>query len=312
MKELQKAAEKLLKGNIGLRKEEKIVVVTDRKGEPIFTAIVNAAKRLGGNVRTLYISPKREHSSPIPKAARIFNSSDVIIAPTTKSISHSPETTVARKKYGARVASMPGITQKMFIDAMKVDTGKIKRLNYGLYEKIKGSRFIGILAPSGTHVKLNVQGAEWHLDDCGDISKKGTISNIPFGEVDGYAPKGVGLLFIDFWGKKIKPADRAWVYLQRGKIVKWNKTAEPLVRELRTAGECGLKTVELGIGTNPAFKKPIGNLLQDEKIYGTAHIGFGGHGAKIVCPIHTDVILMHPTIWVDGRKIMEKGRLIKR
>jgi leucyl aminopeptidase (aminopeptidase T) len=310
-KELERAAMKLLKENIKLKKAERVVLVTDRKRDPIFDVLKKLIKKRGNKLFIIRLTDKRENSSPIPGVAKTFYKSDVIVAPTTKSISHSPETYTARHKYGVRVASMPGITPEMFVDAMKVDVLKVKNLVGWFYDKLKGSKVVNITTPSGTHIKMDVRKTVWHRDDYGDISKKEVLNNVPFGEVDGYPPIATGLMFVDYWGKAIKPEDRAWVYMQRGKIVKWNKSAEVLIKKLKTAGECGLKTVELGIGTNYAFKKPIGVILQDEKIYGTAHVAFGGHGTVQICPIHIDVILMKPTIWVDGRKIMEKGKLIK-
>ena len=310
-KELEQAAMKLLKENIKLKKGEKVILVTDRKKDPIFDALKKALDKSRNDFSVMNISPDRPSSSSIPQAAKEFYKSDVIIAPTSNSISHSPETYTARKKYGVRVASMPGITPEMFMDALKADSSRIKEMNEWLGKKFKGSKVVNITTPSGTNVKLDVKGLDWKLDDYGDISKKEVLNNVPFGEFCGWATKAVGLIFIDYWRTKISPKDRALVYLQKGKIVRWNKGAEPLIKELKAAGECGTMIIELGIGTNTAFKKPIGNTLQDEKIYGTCHVAFGGHGTVRVCPIHADVILMKPTIWVDGRKIMEKGKLIK-
>jgi leucyl aminopeptidase (aminopeptidase T) len=143
------------------------------------------------------------------------------------------------------------------------------------------------------------------------IIRKGTRSNIPFGEIFYFLKGGNGKVAIDYYGKMLNPKDNAWLEIRNGKIVKWNESANKFVEMLRKAGDCGLKTVELGIGTNPEHKEPIGNVLHDEKIYGSVHIAFGGGEGIRKCPIHADVILMHPTIWVDGRKIMQKGKLIK-
>jgi len=302
---------KLLKENIKLKKEEKVVLVTDREKDRVFDAIRSAVKARGNKLSIIRISPDRPSSSPIPQTAKEFNKCDVIIAPTTKSISHSPETYTARHKYGARVASMPGITPEMFIDAMKVNPKDVKKLNDWFAGKFRNAKVVNILTPSGTNLKVDIKGVEFRGDDYGDISGREILNNVPFGEFYGWIAKGLGIVFIDYWKTEIIPKDRAWVYLQKGRIIKWNKGAEPLIKVLKGAGECGLRIVELGIGTNTAFKKPIGNVLQDEKIYGTCHIAFGGHGTERLCSVHIDVIMIRPTIWVDGRKIMEKGKLIK-
>ena len=69
---------------------------------------------------------------------------------------------------------------------------------------------------------------------------------------------------------------------------------------------------ELGIGTND---KAIisGNVLEDEKVLGTAHIAVGNntaYGGKCNAPCHLDGVFRNPTIFADDKKIMEKGRLL--
>jgi leucyl aminopeptidase (aminopeptidase T) len=70
---------------------------------------------------------------------------------------------------------------------------------------------------------------------------------------------------------------------------------------------------EFGIGTNP---KAIlsGNILEDEKVRGTCHVAFGTStsypGGKVTADIHWDGIVIQPTIWFDGDKIMDGGEFL--
>ncbi|MCK4520976.1 MAG: aminopeptidase, partial [Nanoarchaeota archaeon] len=69
---------------------------------------------------------------------------------------------------------------------------------------------------------------------------------------------------------------------------------------------------ELGIGTNNKAKI-TGNILEDEKAMGTAHIALGNNKSyegKIDVPIHVDGVFFKPTIIVDDKKIMENGKLL--
>jgi leucyl aminopeptidase (aminopeptidase T) len=102
----------------------------------------------------------------------------------------------------------------------------------------------------------------------------------------------------------------AKLWVKGGRIVKWNKAGAIYVNNQRKAGPCGLLIIELGIGTNPAHKKPIGNVLHDEKIHGSVHIAFGGGGRIRQCPIHEDVVILRPTVTVDGRIILKDGRFV--
>jgi len=69
---------------------------------------------------------------------------------------------------------------------------------------------------------------------------------------------------------------------------------------------------EFGFGTNPEAKL-IGNVLQDEKVLGTVHIAFGDNTSYVSdsnsnkCSIHWDTISESPTVWFDGKKVLDNG-----
>jgi len=69
---------------------------------------------------------------------------------------------------------------------------------------------------------------------------------------------------------------------------------------------------ELGIGTNEKVLLE-NNLLEMEKVLGTVHIAFGDNksmGGVVESSIHVDGVILKPTLIVDGKKIMEDGRMI--
>ncbi len=306
MKEIEFAAKKLIEDVLKIRKKEKVCLVIDYENE-VYKAIKNELKRLNLNFSILKIRKNRLHSSPIPEAKKFFKNCNVIIAPTRNSISHSPETYYARKKYGVRVASMPSINSEIFVNGLKANTKEIEKIGKKIIRKLKNGKIVKIITKSGTNVEIYIKGVKF-MEEHGDISKKGALNNVPFGEVCGYGIKGNGKICIDSW-RKIKTNDKAFLYIENGEIVSWNKGADKFVKYLMKAGKCGLKTIELGFGTNPGIKKVMGNVLNDEKIYGSVHIAFGGHG-KIKCDVHEDIIILNPTVFVDGKKIIENGKLI--
>ena len=74
----------------------------------------------------------------------------------------------------------------------------------------------------------------------------------------------------------------------------------------------GTNLAELGIGTN---EKAIltGNILEDEKILGTAHVAFGASaaiGGTVQVPVHLDCVVMHPTVEIDGHAVVRAGELV--
>ena len=302
---LEKAALKLLKNNLKIQKNEKILVVTDRKNCRVCNAVFRVSQGFSKNVVAVHISDKRSNSGPLPKLKQLFSSVDVIIAPTTKSISHSPETRVARKRHGVRVASMPKITGELFVKAFTVSVAQQKAINGRLLKKLRGKR-VRVTNKSGTDLTIGINKQKFDSDD-GDCSKKGSLRNIPSGEVSAAPISDVnGKLCIDVWNGHLKPKNIK-LEIANGKIVGYSKEAAQFITYLRKNGECATYVVELGIGTNPKHRKPIGNILHDEKILGSAHIAFGGFGNLRKCPIHEDVIIMKPTIQVDRKTIMENG-----
>ena len=56
-----------------------------------------------------------------------------------------------------------------------------------------------------------------------------------------------------------------------------------------------------------------GNVLEDEKILGTAHVAFGASaaiGGTVQVPVHLDCVVLEPTSSVDGEPIVRAGELL--
>jgi leucyl aminopeptidase (aminopeptidase T) len=69
---------------------------------------------------------------------------------------------------------------------------------------------------------------------------------------------------------------------------------------------------ELGVGLNPNARL-TGEMLEDEGVLGTIHIGIGtSHtlGGEIVAPSHYDLLMWQPTIEVDGRVVQRDKEVL--
>jgi leucyl aminopeptidase (aminopeptidase T) len=69
---------------------------------------------------------------------------------------------------------------------------------------------------------------------------------------------------------------------------------------------------ELGIGSNEKATL-TGNVLEDEKILGTAHVAFGASaaiGGTIQVPVHLDCVVMKPDVALDGEPVVRAGELL--
>ena len=123
---LEKSCGIVLSQCMGLQKNESCLIITDSKLFNIGNALYKYSSRITNNSKLIKIPIPESHGSEPPHnvAAEMLRY-DVVLMPTTKSLSH----TTARKKAsknGARIASMPGITGNMMERALNVDFNKIK------------------------------------------------------------------------------------------------------------------------------------------------------------------------------------------
>ncbi len=83
--------------------------------------------------------------------------------------------------------------------------------------------------------------------------------------------------------------------------------------DLLTAhGPEGTNVAELGIGTNEKAQL-TGDVLEDEKILGTAHVAFGASaaiGGNVQVPVHLDVVVLRPSVTVDGTEVVRDGEFV--
>jgi len=96
----------------------------------------------------------------------------------------------------------------------------------------------------------------------------------------------------------------------RATLIKGGKAANDLRRRLRLAGANARMVVEIGFGLNDRAR--LGNSgFEDEKVLGTAHLGIGRmvSGSKIP-EIFARGILKAPSVTIDGKKIIEEGKIL--
>ncbi len=299
--ELQKAAIKLFKNCFRLKRGERVAIAVDSPSR-IAIACEFAAQKLGGQIiGRVELDPARAHSSPIPAAKKLFSQADVVVAPTAKSISHSPETKLAKKR-GTRFASMPSITEKLFVQAMKADFAKIRRDCARLKRILDKASQVRMAAKNGTEITLDVRGKRFECDD-GALWQKGKLCNIPFGEVCTAPNSANGIIVPN--SMRHSDGKRGKLFVTGGKLVSAEGGGKKFLSHLDKFGKCARVVGELGLGTNAAFKKSVGLILQDEKIAGSSHIAFGASCCypDNKCGVHEDVVVEKVAVWADGKKL---------
>jgi len=295
---LDKSCKIILNQCMNLKNDESCLIITDKKlhkiGRALFRNSLKIAKKSG---LILVPIPEAHGAEPPSKVAKGMLNYDVILMPTTKSLSHTRARKNASKK-GARIASMPGIAKDMMKRALNVDFNKIKYINEKLIKKLTNKNKIRVITKKGTDITFYLKGRKWIGDD-GIYTKKGAFGNLPAGEIF-VAPlegKTNGTIIVDASIGGIGKVDKNInISIKDGFIVgvKGGKVANQFKRLLKN--KLYKNIAELGIGTN--YKAKItGNVLEDEKVSGTCHIAFGNNknfGGKVDVPFHVDVVVKRP------------------
>lgn len=204
----------------------------------------------------------------------------------------------------------------MFWRSLLLDYRELTRRADVVAAALEGAEWVRITSPKGTDVRMRIAGRP--LDkDIGVVTDEAKLSNLPAGEVC-LAPHedsadGTVVFDLAFWnGVRIEDLE---VVFEKGvaRGVSARTGFETFVGTLAGATGDGDRIGELGIGLNPEVGEPCGYMLTDEKILGTIHIAVGDNqmlGGTNDSSLHWDLLVMEPTVEVDGRPLMLGGRLM--
>ncbi len=292
---------------LGLRQTETVLIVTDTLRLRIAKSLYDTAREMDCDAIMMTMPPRPRHGEEPPRAvAEAMRSVDVVIAPTTMSLTH----TRARKQAndaGVRTASMPGVTEQMMVEGgLTANPREVMEHTRRLAETFKGASEIRLMSELGTDISFEVDTSKWNLD-MGCCRQKGCSTNLPAGEVYTAPENCTGTVVID--GSmaglellknplKIRVEEGLAVDVQGDRAKEVLKIINPLGDEARNIAE-------LGIGTNPRARI-IGVVLEDEKVRGTAHIALGDNstiGGHVVAGVHLDAIIRKPRVFADGHEI---------
>jgi len=295
---------------LGLDADETSVVVTDDERERIGTAIYRAASERADDSTVVRYPPGDAHGEepPAPVAATM-READVVLAPTTKSLTHTRARSRASEA-GARVATLPGITGSVFTTGLDADYDAIAAACEDVYEQVLDAGEIRVTAPAGTDLTVGVGDREWRTDT-GVLDAPG-VTNLPAGETFISPETADGTYVVDGTVSPHGRLDgRTVTFTVEGGAV--TDIDDPEVRVLfeDAAAEADdpdavYNLAELGIGANTAVTELVGSVLLDEKAAGTVHVAVGddvGIGGDVDAPIHEDGVLVDPTVYADGERI---------
>jgi len=282
------------------RKGEKALIVADKPSERIARSLERAGKKFCDCSLIMIKETLRPGAEPEPWVAERMLGNDIVICPTMMSLTHTEAVTNA-KKSGARAITLPGITEDIYMRCVDVDYRRMERETKGVANLIAG-KDLTVTTKKGTDIFIPL--GKRDISECFGISMKGKVINIPDGEacVAPLEGKSEGRIVIDTGKKPFT------ITVEKGEMADCTDRRFWKLHDV----ENGRNLAELGIGTNP--KATItGNILEDEKVKGTAHIAFGTNksfGGNVQSSIHLDYIFWKPTIEADNKTLMKDGKIV--
>ncbi|NGM68589.1 aminopeptidase [Natronolimnobius sp. AArcel1] len=310
MSELRAGAETAVRQCLDLVADESCVIVTDDKREPIGEALYEVAREITDDVSLLRFPPGDQHGAePSAPVAAAMQRADTFLAPTTKSLSHTRARSDATDA-GARGATLPGITEEVFITGLDADYDRIRTECERTIERVSGADEIRVTTDRGTDITFELGNREW-FDDTGDVSAAGSFSNLPAGEVFISPESAEGTYIVDGTMRPhglLEDGHELEFVVEDGYVteISDDEIRQQVEEGATEVGDAAYNLAELGIGTNVGVTELIGSVLLDEKAAGTVHIAIGdnaGIGGETEAPLHLDGIVRDPTVYVDGEEL---------
>jgi len=302
-------AKATLVNSLGLKASERVLVLCDQETLEIGQAFYQAAVQLSRETYMMVMPKGRHHGDePAPPVTRMMLDSQVIIAPTSFSLTYT-NATRASLAAGARIATMPGVTLEMLEGGgFDADYSRIARSIRKFGKMFSSSKRIRMTSTLGTDLSVLVKGREWVMEDNGLCHKRGSITNLPAGEVFIAPVEHTADGSVVFDGVFAKGYESPITLRFRDGIAVDMEGPEE-VKQLLKKGKCARTLSEIGIGMNPN-SKIIGNILEDQKALGTVHIGLGDNstfGGTVRCDMHYDGMVLHPNLTVGAVKVIDDG-----
>jgi len=310
----EKAAQIIVNKCVDLKKDEAVLIIATEPLLDVAKILFRACSKRTNKAQLLHLSHLTSKEPLFPAITTFMQKMNVIFAITSPSISH----TNARRRAcraGARIVSMPNITLNTFARIAQMDFEKINRRSKKLADILSMANEARLSAPNGTDLILPIKKRKGY-SDTGVVDTPGAFSNLPAGEAAIAPDDGLsrGQLVVDS-GMGINPKDleQVTIIIKDGRAarISGGPTARKLSQYLSKFGSDSRLVAEFGIGTNDAAHIS-GYALEDEKVLGTAHIAFGNNisfGGTNDLPLHLDAVVYKSTVEIDGKLIIDKGKL---
>lgn len=315
---MARTAKMIMESVLDVKPKEKLLIVTDTERPQSITKVLAVAAEIAEASTTIItMNPTGMSGIEPPEiVAAAMSAADIIINQTSHSMTHTNAQRAAVAK-GARVCNIRNVNEEMMIrGGISADYTEVKRVSDRLVEVINQGELVHITTKEGTDIKFSIKGRHGY-SLCGYANKPGEFSGLPDGEAACAPLEGTaeGVIVNPYMMEDVGVVkDPIRIEFRKGLIAKveGGREAQELLKILEKAGEPGRNVAEFAIGTNYACRI-TGRSREDKKKLGTAHVAIGDSkslGGTVDCYMHMDIMFLEPTITIDGKIIVEEGKVV--
>ena len=304
----------------GVGPGDRVAVVTDPGMRPIADALIEAVTAAGG-LPVLVLPPPRsiDNEEPPSTVASALSGADVVFLPVALAMAHTRAVREAIGK-GARVVSMTAFTDRMMREGgLFTDFQARRPVCLELAARLSAGSSLRVINPAGTDLTMGLEGVVGNSHAClldgpgftavpnieancsptqgtctGRLVVDGSIpyygvgviqENVEFVVKDGFVTSITGGDQARFLSELLAAQDDRWVY----------------------------NVAQFAFGLNPDCTDFTGEMLNDEGVNGTIHLGIGTSanlGGTVSAKTHFDAIIREPTVWIDGEVVVQEGEVL--
>jgi leucyl aminopeptidase (aminopeptidase T) len=312
LNKLEKAAKLVLIDSLELQPKQSILLVADVKQTHAALAFHSVAAKAHVEISSLLISSRPNGQPPLSSFfQKLVQSAEFAVVLFPKLDAGSLNW--LRQQNRTRIILFPQIDDETILPCLEADQRLIRERSRKLADILSIGRILQITTANGTSLKMST------------AHRRGNAEITPLLPDSYYAALPIGRAFLtpdidSVQGEVILDgvagshggASNIYLKVVNGRIalIKGGKAADELRRRLRQSETSARMVVEIGFGLND--KARWGNSeFEDEKILGTAHLGFGRlpSGSKIP-EIFAKGIVQAPSVTIDGKQIIEAGKVL--
>lgn len=316
---------RVMKDCFGLKKGENVAIITDTEVSPLIALGFSTATHiLDGRPVTLVMAPQVVHGVEPPKAvAAAMAAADIIVAPVSRSITHTRAKTDVLDQADSKVRyiGLSSITEDAMIHgAATADLNEVHRIGEALAKVLRKGREVRITSEFGTDATFALDNSRRVKVADGFAREPGIGKMFPDGEVNlcPIEESVEGVIVIDRWMQGIgiiqdKPI--RWEF-KNGRCISITGGAEAaaLKRLIEDEGDENSYYIgEFAVGINPKARINGNPHREGKKIMGHVHMALGtgaALGGKLRSTLHLDGVQLHPVVYVDGQKVVENGKIL--